>query len=269
MKIKILFTGVLLIIGSLIIVGFVNKKNSNKKKIAVRKVVKNTSDRLNCFSSESINKLPEVVLNYLVRGANNRTITKSKLNEAKTLKDIVEHFPATWIGEYVLVETYRVTKDEGIKEVGKDINLNAKQQALFNSVNIGDDILIRVVYRDKESLGVNGAKKETNITMTVVPEVAASFKKGNKQLTEYLKENSGSRILNWEFKPMQNASALFTINEVGEVTNVKVTKTTGVVSVDKAIIELLYKMPKWNAAKNSKGEFVMQQFELIIGEVGC
>jgi dolichol kinase len=45
-----------------------------------------------------------------VRGASNRTITKSKLSKAKTLEGIVAHFPSNWIGEYVLVEIFRITK---------------------------------------------------------------------------------------------------------------------------------------------------------------
>ncbi|WP_420552478.1 energy transducer TonB [Tenacibaculum aiptasiae] len=269
MKVKILIVGVLSILGSLIIVGFANKNSSNDNNPIEVKGVKKTTNKLSCFSSDRFNKFSEVIPNYLVRGASNRTITKYKLSKAKTLKDIVEDYPSNWIENYITVETYRITKDEAIKEVGDDINLNSKQQELFNNIHIGDDILIRVVYKDKESLGTNNTKKETNITMTVVPEVSASFREGNEQLVEYLKKNSTVEILNWNFNPMQNATALFTVNEMGEVGNVKVTKTTGIISVDKAIIKMLYKMPKWNPARNSKGELVSQQFELIIGEVGC
>ncbi|WP_299125500.1 hypothetical protein [uncultured Tenacibaculum sp.] len=269
MKIKILIVGVLSILGSLIIVGFANKKSSNENNPLEVKMLKKTNNKLSCFSNVRFNNFSKVAPSYLVRGASNRTITKDKLSKAKTLKDIVEHYPSNWIEEYVTVEIYRVTKDEAIKEVGDDINLNSKQQELFNNIHIGDDILIRVVYKDKESLGTNNTKKETNITMTVVPEVSASFREGNEQLVEYLKKNSTVEILNWNFNPMQNATALFTVNEMGEVGNVKVTKTTGIISVDRAIIKMVYKMPKWNPAINSKGKLVSQQFELIIGEVGC
>ena len=68
---------------------------------------------------------------------------------------------------------------------------------------------------------------------------------------------------------MQSAAAVFTINETGKVEDVSVTKSTGVVSLDKAILELLYKMPKWLAAEDENGNTVKQQFELVIGNTGC
>lgn len=269
MKVKVLFVGISLIIGSSIIVGFVNKKNSNKRSLEVKKVVKKTSNRLNCFSSESFNKYPEVVLNYLVRGANNKTLTKSKINKVKTLEDVIEHFPSNWIREYISVEIERTTQNIKLKEIGKSIKLTPKQQELFNNARIGDDLIIKVLYKSNDSLEKEAQVKEINVTMTVVPEVEAKFKTGNEKLTQYFEENSNSEILNWKFNPMQNAVASFIINEKGETVNVKIIKTTGIITVDRAIIELLYKMPKWNPAKNNKGELVKQEFEFSIGEIGC
>ena len=269
MKVKVLFVGILLIIGSSIIVGFVNKKDHNKKSIEVEKVIKRTSGNLNCLSSSTIDKQPKVILNYLVRGANNRTITKSKINKVKTLEDIIEHFPSNWISEYISVEIERATQNIKLKEIGKNIKLTPKQQELFNNTKIGDDLIIKVLYKSNGSLEKEAQVKEINVTMTVVPEVEAKFKAGNEKLTQYFEENSKSEILNWKFSPMQNAAASFIINEKGEAENVKITKTTGIITVDRAIIELLYKMPKWNPAKNNKGELVQQEFEFSIGEVGC
>lgn len=68
---------------------------------------------------------------------------------------------------------------------------------------------------------------------------------------------------------MQNAIATFVINEQGKVTDVSIIKSTGIISVDSSIIDLLYKMPKWSPAKNSSNKVIKQQFEFVIGAGGC
>ncbi|PKH50360.1 hypothetical protein CXF68_06445 [Tenacibaculum sp. Bg11-29] len=254
--------GILVIIGSFTAFSFIDKSEIKKECLAITNSSSKSIDL-------NINDTPKVTLNYFVRGASNRTITKSKLSKAKTLEDIVAHFPSNWIGEYVLVEIYRITKNSEIKILGKDITLNKKQITLFKNANTGDDILVRVVYKSKNSLTNSTNTNETNILLTVVPEVAASFIDDNNTLKEYLVENSSQEIINWQFKPMQNATAYFIVNEEGKVTDVNITKSTGIKSVDASIKELLYKMPRWSPAKNTEGETVNQQFELVIGGDGC
>ena len=262
---KLAVIGIGVIIGSFIVLSFINKSEAKKECL----VITNSSSKYVALNSNVPlgNKL-KVALNYFVRGASNRTITKSKLSKAKTLEDIVAHFPSNWIGEYVLVETYRITKKNEIKILGKDVTLNKKQRALFKAVNVGDDVLVRVIYKSKNSLN-NRSTNETNILLTVVPEVSASFISDKNTLKEYLTKNSSKEIVEWQFKPMQNATAYFIVNEEGKVAEVNITKSTGVTSVDASIMELLYGMPRWSPAKNTEGEKIKQQFELVIGDDGC
>lgn len=262
---KLAVIGIGVIIGSFIVLSFINKSEAKKECL----VITNSSSKYVALNSNVPlgNKL-KVALNYFVRGASNRTITKSKLSKAKTLEDIVAHFPSNWIGEYVLVETYRVTKNSEIKILGKDVTLNKKQRGLFKKANTGDDILVRVIYKSKNSLN-DTSTNETNILLTVVPEVSASFISDKNTLKEYLTKNSSKEIVEWQFKPMQNATASFIVNEEGKVAEVNITKSTGVTSVDASIMELLYEMPRWLPAKNTEGEKVKQQFELVIGDDGC
>lgn len=263
---KLAVIGIGIIIGSFIVLSFISKSETKKECLAIT----NSSSKYVALNSNVPlgNKL-KVTLNYFVRGANNRTITKSKLSKAKTLEDIVAHFPSNWIGEYVLVETYRITKKNEIKILGKDVTLNKKQRALFKAVNVGDDVLVRVIYKSKNSLNNSTNTNETNILLTVVPEVSASFISDKNTLKEYLTKNSSKEIVDWQFKPMQNATASFIVNEEGQVSEVNITKSTGVTSVDTSIMELLYGMPRWSPAKNIEGKTVKQQFELVIGGDGC
>ncbi|WP_422089470.1 energy transducer TonB [Tenacibaculum ovolyticum] len=261
---KLAVIGIGVIIGSFVALSFINKSEAKKECLAIR----NSSSKYVALNIPLENK-PEVTLNYFVRGAGNRTITKSKLSKAKTLEDIVEHFPSNWIGEYILVETYRITKNSEIKILGKDVTLNKKQRSLFKDTNVGDDVLVRVVYKSKNSLTNSTNTNETNILLTVVPEVSASFISDKNTLKEYLTKNSSKEIVEWQFKPMQNATAYFIVNEEGKVAEVNITKSTGVTSVDASIMELLYGMPRWSPAKNTEGKKIKQQFELVIGDDGC
>lgn len=258
---KLAVIGIGVIIGSFIAISFINKSEAKKECLAIT-----NSGSKNVALNIPLENKPEVTLNYFVRGASNRTITKSKLSKAKTLEEIVEHFPSNWIGEYILVETYRITKNSEIKILGKDVTLNKKQRSLFKDTNVGDDVLVRVVYKSKNSLTNTN---ETNILLTVVPEVTASFIDENNTLKEYLIKKSSKEIVEWKFKPMQNATAYFIVNEEGRVAEVNITKSTGVTSVDASIMELLYGMPRWSPAKNTEGKKIKQQFELVIGDDGC
>ena len=268
MKTKVLVIAVLLIIVSFIAFGFINKKETKTTHV----VAVNSSNidvSLDSFGNENKKSVPTKKLNFFVRGARNRTITKSKLIKAKTLDDVIEHFPSNWIGEYVSVEVYRTTKDNETKVLGKNITLNNKQKTLLKNTNIGDDVLVRVVYKSKNSLTNDVHTNETNVKMTVVPEVSASFIGDENSLIEYLTKNRSKEILDWKFKPMQNATAFFIIDVNGNVTDVNITESTGVIPVDVSIIELLYKMPKWSPAKDSNGKNIKQHFEFVIGDSGC
>jgi TonB family protein len=106
-----------------------------------------------------------------------------------------------------------------------------------------------------------------HVLMTVVPEIEAEFFGGSLEMTKYLKENIIYKIP--ETVPKQfNGIAVFTVNENGEISNAKISNTSGDSKIDELLLEAAYKMPKWKPAENSKGIKVKQEFEIIIGKGG-
>lgn len=130
-------------------------------------------------------------------------------------------------------------------------------------------MLVRIVYKTKNSVKKGLDTSEIKKRVTIVPDVSARFKGGENDLAVYLRNNSSAETRNWEFTSGQSTKITFTVDEKGETTNIKVTESSGVISVDKSIIQLLEKMPNWLPAKDNRGKHVKQQFKLTIGDAGC
>ncbi|CAM1351669.1 energy transducer TonB [Tenacibaculum insulae] len=266
MKTKIIIAITILIIGTFFAFSFAKKSEVKNGEIVSEKLIHTD---FNSFADQSVKSLTKNNINYFVKGANKKTITKSKLIKAKTLKDIIEHFPTSWISEYVSIDVYRTTAGKEVKASSKNLILTAKQKALFKNANIGDDVLIKIAYKSKNSVTNKLNLNEANIKMKVFPESSARFIGNENSLQEFLVKNSDNDLANWQYKPMESAIASFVINEIGTVTAVKIVTSTGVVSLDQSIIALLYKMPNWKPAMNYNGKPVKQQFEFVIGDMGC
>ena len=267
MKVKIIVAVVLLIFSGFVVLNQITTDGIKKEKQTV--LSSQIVDTDLSFLNKSNRSIIEKNINYFVRGANNKTIKKSKLLKAYSLEDIIEHFPTSWISEYISIEISRNRKGEIIKELSKNLFLTAQQKILFKNTAIGDEVLIKIAYKSKNAVTDKDNTSEANIKMTVFPESTASFKGKENELQNFFINNSSEEISNWKFKPLESAIATFVINELGEVSDVKVTSSTGIISLDASIIELLYKMPNWLPAKNYKGESIKQSFEFVLGDSGC
>ncbi|QXP73537.1 energy transducer TonB [Tenacibaculum sp. AHE15PA] len=265
MKTRITVAAILVMIISFVVLGFVNKKETKKEITSVASAEAISTG----FENTILKSAPVRKLTYFVRGANNKTITEGELSNVKTLKAVFEHYPTSWIEEYVFIEITRVTNSKEIKEVCKSIVLNTKQQALIRNAKFGDDIRIKIVYKTKNAAKNSLNTSEIKKTLTIVPDISACFKGAENALESYLTNNSSTEIKNWKFNPTQSATATFMIDENGDAINVNIVESSGIISIDKAIKQLLEQMPKWKPAKNSKGKSVQQKFELTIGDTGC
>jgi TonB family protein len=70
----------------------------------------------------------------------------------------------------------------------------------------------------------------------------------------------------------QKGKVVFTINELGLVENPEISMTSGDAKIDKMLIKVLKKMPKWKPAQTAQGQKVKQKFEFsmsLIGMDGC
>jgi len=210
-------------------------------------------------------------LSYVVRGRYSRPITIEKIQKAKLVSDLIEGCPNNWITAYISVEISSSCKKIKVNVVSLNDVLNTEQKNMLNSADVGTDIIITVKYNSKNTITNALEKNEMNVSLTVIPEIEATYIGGYKNMIAYLKEKSNAKITTLSTKQIQFASINFTVNKKGETENVMLVKTSGITAVDEMLIELITNMPKWLPAENSKGNVVTQEFEFSIGSVagGC
>ena len=88
-------------------------------------------------------------------------------------------------------------------------------------------------------------------------------------LNAYVKENIISKISQNVPNQFQRGFVTFTVNEHGEVLNVKMKTSTGDIKSDAFIMDLVRKMPRWKPAEKSNGLKVEQTMQFSFGSEGC
>ena len=101
-----------------------------------------------------------------------------------------------------------------------------------------------------------------------LPSADASYVGGNGKLVSYLKEYTLARLAKdcgWLTPPTVH----FTINTQGQTENIELIEPSGNEAVDKILIDVITKMPKWNPGTDAQGKAVEQSFEFSVGQAGC
>ncbi|HRH65808.1 MAG TPA: energy transducer TonB [Bacteroidia bacterium] len=210
-------------------------------------------------------------LQFEIHGAYTRPVNKTQLHSSKILNDIRPGYPSNWLKDYISTEIQSVSNGKYMHAGSANDTLSPQQIALLNTVDIGDDITIRVQYNSKNAATDRTEIRTMNYTVTVIPEIEAEYRGGHPQLTKYIKENALNKIPTKVGKELQDGIVGFTINEQGETTNTHLRKSTGNSETDKLLLEVIHSMPKWKPAENSKGQKVKQKFEFNVRaeNTGC
>lgn len=199
-------------------------------------------------------------------------LKKGDLNNVKSIVDFLPEEETRAVVSYKSVSVITIENDKqtDIRETGKTDVLTTEQLSLLHSFNYSTNFLIRADY-----LGVNEetGKFEDNYFsphLTIVPEKQASYMGGKDLLLAYLRENNRENTANLNEDNLQPAKLYFTVTTTGEVSNVKLDKTSGYLSIDDKMIQLITNTPeKWIPAENSKGEKVNQELVISFGMLGC
>lgn len=208
-------------------------------------------------------------LSYEVHGKYLHAIKKEKLHEAKSMGDIIPDYPASWITDYISAEILITSNGKATKATSANNILTTEQASILNTVEMGSDITIDIKYKSKNPVTNNVEIDSMYFSVTVVPDVEAEYSGGHQEMTQYLKEKAISKIPETNAKDLQQAVVRFTVNEKGEITNARISRTSGNQKIDGLLLEAINKMPKWKAAENSKGIKVKQEFEFSVGNTGC
>jgi len=260
MRNKIIIVSFLIVTIGIASFGFSNKKNAVKNDNIVVKL-----------DSLKVNKnIQKAGLFYTVGGTYSRSITKTKLQKSSVLDDFIEGYPTNWISAYISVEISSKFNGFETNLLSDNNILSDAQKKLLAKIDIDTEIVVKVKYNTKNIITYELEESEMNVSLTVIPEVEAKYSGGYEKLISYLKENSADKITTISKKQVQRSTIRFSIDKTGSVANVKLIKTSGNTEIDNLLIELIVNMPKWNSAKNLKGESVSQQFDFTIGTMdGC
>ena len=211
-------------------------------------------------------------LSFNIRGRYNGTTTKSRLSGSKLIKDFVSGYPTEWISDYVSIEM--IFNKNGYEYIMHSANdtLTPEQSELINSLDINDNLIIRVAYKYKNAATNETENRNMNdISLVVVPEFSAMPVFGYDVLIQYLEENSFEEIPTSLLNEMDQLIIHFSVNELGEINNSFIKQSSGFIEIDKLILDLTNSLRNWTPAKDNNGKPVLQDFILTFGNIqfGC
>ena len=197
------------------------------------------------------------------------TITKEKLDQAKTLADLVPKGGTEGLDSFRDVKI-GIVNDKSKFAKGSNGSLNSAQINLLSSTNYSTDFFIEAFCKYKNP---DTGKTEDYCFVyyvTIIPEKEAEFIEGHDAFMYYLEENSKEAIKKIKRDKLKPGKVRFTVQQNGEITGVELESTSGYNSVDEKMIELITNSPKkWNPATNSKGEKIDQELVFSFGLIGC
>ena len=196
------------------------------------------------------------------------TITKDKLFNASSVLDIVPE-DANWTN--IPFETVSITVLNGndeVREIGDKKELNEAQIKLLKSTDYSTDFYIKARGRNLRTEA--GMMEDYVYYVTIVPEKEAEYIGGHDAFIAYLQENSKELIKNLEKNLLHPGKVEFTITKEGAIREIKLISSSGYLTIDSKMIELIKNAPgKWKPAENSEGEKVNQKLVFSYGIMGC
>jgi hypothetical protein len=206
---------------------------------------------------------------YNVQSRFNATISKEKLQNAKSIIDILPKEATELMEMYQNVTVTILHNDGEISKIGKNEVLNNAQINLLQSTDYSTSFYIKADCKTKNQIG-EIENYDLFYHMTIVPEVEAKFGYGQDALIDYLKVNSKAQTTIIRKEKLKPGQVNFTVTKEGKITNVILESTSGYPSIDETLVDLITNMPKiWIPATNSKGEKVEQDLVFFFGTPGC
>ncbi|MCW5517483.1 energy transducer TonB [Muriicola sp. Z0-33] len=200
------------------------------------------------------------------------TVSKKKLQQAKSIKDILPYDWTDFVVSYKKVSVNIIENNERteIRATGTSEVLTQDQLQLLQSADYSTNILIRADYMEKHEESGELTSNYFTPHMTVVPTQQAVYLDGKDALIKYLKENSREFTSNVEKGKLQPGRLNFTVSKNGTISAVELESTSGYPVIDKTMKALITNMPgEWEPAENAKGEKVAQKLVFFYGIIGC
>lgn len=208
-------------------------------------------------------------LNCELRGLSSHALRKEKLSKALLLSDLYVGYPSSWIESYVSTKITASYNNKVISASGQNEQLTSEQKNILKNAALDTEISLEIVYKRKNPVTNKVEIHEIHYVAAVVPEVEATSLEEN--LVERLKEKITSKMAQIGVEKFQLGRLRFTINEAGKVENARIIHTSDDPAIDKLLLDVINKMPKWKPATDRAGIPVKQQFEFSAGFMrgGC
>jgi hypothetical protein len=211
-------------------------------------------------------------MRYYVQSRPDKSTSPTELKNAKTLADIIEDYPRSWITDYDSVIVLTTSNGRQQKSIGKSEISTEGQKLILSSADMSSVIDIYVMHKTKNSVTQELEDGEMYVKLAVRPETEAEYSGGLDVFTSYLQQNSEAKVKELSGGVGFVAIANFTINEDGVATDIDIAESSAYSGVNEVLEQLLKDMPVWLPAKDAKGENVSQEFEIIFGfgtQGGC
>lgn len=206
---------------------------------------------------------------FEIKGAYSRPVSEEKLDKATNMTDLIDGYPVSWIAEYVSTSISVVSGDKVNQAVSINDHLTTEQVSLLKSAGLGDDVVIDITYKSKNFITKELDVRYMHYTASIIPEYEAEYPGGLEPMRTYLKENAINKIPDGSFKELQQAIIRFTVDEQGNIANVRVLTTSGDPKTDNVLLKAIENMPTWKPAVHSGGIKVTQDFQFTVGNTGC
>ncbi len=223
------------------------------------------------YSQNGLSLSVDTQLGVIIRNGDHafKSITPLGIQNVKTLSDLKEGFPDSWIESYESV-IIRLTSNGKLFSVqNKAHELSADQKVMLGKASYGDEISVSVTYYSNNTSATK-EPKTISFAYVVIPEYPASCDGGYEGMERYLTSKTLKDLSFAEQELIKNIEAKFTIDNTGAATNVSLTKSSNNERLDKMIKHALNSMPKWAPARSADGNNVSQDFMFSIDNmIGC
>lgn len=231
-----------------------------------------------CVATFTHAQTPATTYSYEVKPLSKYlSMSPESLAEAESLSDIVHletdrnvGFKSDWVKNYVSVTIHLEHQDHEKVATGNNDKFTSEQKELLKLADSGNKIEFLIKYYPNNTLS-NNSEKEIKFTVHVEPEHSAGFPGGEEALSDYLKNSKIDQLGQKYFSGMDVMAIQFTVNENGEVVDVKphesVFSSTDNEERDHYILRVVENMPCWNPAVSKLGDHVKQDFVLVVGNM--
>jgi hypothetical protein len=210
-------------------------------------------------------------IEYQVKSTNDLSITRTQLLAAKSLPDLITGYPSSWITDYVSTEISIATLKTSVNAKGINDVLTTPQISALKTAKIGEDLNVKVVYKNMNSVSHIKEESTMDVTFKIIPEIEAEYSGGTENMNKYLSNEAVNKIKNLKIEDDFFVSIKFVVNEEGRTEISKINSSKYDKEIENLLVDTIQKMPKWKPAQDSEGSFVKQEFEFKIGKKlgGC